>query len=107
MVIEKRSFKARTLPAIGAPLRLEELPVPGLHPSGVLVWGEGFMVLSHMAKVLDGSIAYATPPMPFVPGTNAIGLVEAMGADVSHGSPCDRVLRAQAPPMLRPRSCSG
>jgi alcohol dehydrogenase len=84
-------FRAWTLPAIGAPLRLEERSVPQPHPAGVLVRVESAMVLSYMDKVLDGSIGYATPELPFVPGTNAIGVVQAVGPEVSHVAPGERV----------------
>jgi len=78
------SFRAWVSPRIGAPLELRELPLQALHPAGVLVRVESAMVLSYMGKVLDGSIGYATPRLPFVPGTNAVGIVEATGREVSH-----------------------
>jgi alcohol dehydrogenase len=78
------SFHAWILPRVGAPLERRQLPVPELHSSGVLVRVHSAMVLSYMSKVLDGSIRYATPPGPFVPGTNAIGVVQAVGREVSH-----------------------
>ena len=78
------SFKAWILPAFGAALRFEEFATPVLHSAGVLVRIESAMVLSYMNKVLDGSLGYAMPPLPFVPGTNAIGRVEAVGSEVSH-----------------------
>lgn len=65
--------------------------MPALHPSGVLVRIESAMVLSYMAKVIDGSLGYALPPLPFVPGTNAIGVVQAVGSEVSHVAPGERV----------------
>lgn len=49
------------------------------------------MVLSYLAKVLDGSLGYATPPFPFIPGTNAIGRVASVGSEVFHVIPGDRV----------------
>lgn len=84
-------FRAWTLPAIGAPLRLEQRPIPHVHAAGVLVCVESAMVLSYMDKVLDGSIGYATPELPFVPGTNAIGVVQKVGSEVSHVEPGERV----------------
>jgi alcohol dehydrogenase len=78
------SFMAWTLPAFGEALRYEARPVPALHSTGVLVRMGSAAVLSYMAKVLDGSLGYATPPFPFVPGTNAVGRIEAVGADVTH-----------------------
>lgn len=78
------AFQAWTLPQIGAPLELRQLPIREVHPSGVLVRVHSAMVLSYMSKVLDGSTKYATPPTPFVPGTNAIGVVQDVGHEVSH-----------------------
>jgi alcohol dehydrogenase len=49
------------------------------------------MVLSYMGRVLSGQAPYSLPPMPFVPGTNAIARVIAVGENVSHVRPGDRV----------------
>jgi alcohol dehydrogenase len=49
------------------------------------------MVLSYMGRVLSGQVPYSLPPMPFVPGTNAIARVIAVGENVSHVRPGDRV----------------
>jgi alcohol dehydrogenase len=85
-------FHAWVLSEIGAALRLEQRTEPVLHPLGVLVRIEAAMVLSYTGKVLDGSIPYALPERPFVPGTNAVGRVEAIGADVTHIAPGERVI---------------
>jgi alcohol dehydrogenase len=85
------SYRAWTLVAPGTPLRLETRQAPKPHPRGVVVRIESAMLLSYMAKVIDGSLSYALPPLPFVPGTNAIGRVEAVGAEVLHVAAGDRV----------------
>jgi alcohol dehydrogenase len=85
------AHKAWSLPAFGQPLRYEARPTPVPHPRGALVRIESAMVHSYMAKVLDGSLGYATPPFPFVPGTNAIGRIAAVGREVFHVTPGDRV----------------
>src|SRR5436309_2587639 len=61
-------------------LRFDEVETPKPAPDGVLVRIEAAMVLSYMGRVLSGSVPYSLPPMPFVPGTNAIARVIAMGA---------------------------
>jgi len=83
-------------------LRFDEVETPAVAPDGVLVRIEAAMVLSYTNKVLSGAVPYALPPMPFVPGTNAIGRVVATGANVGHIREGDRVflsphLRADVP----------
>lgn len=41
-------------------------------------------MLSYLRKVIDGSLGYDTPKKPFTPGTNGIGVIEAVGAGVFH-----------------------
>ena len=65
-------------------LRFDEVETPKPAPDGVLVKIEAGMVLSYMGRVLSGAVPYSLPPMPFVPGTNAIGRVIAVGDNVSH-----------------------
>jgi alcohol dehydrogenase len=72
-------------------LRFEEVETPKPAPDGVLVAIEAAMVLSYMGRVLSGTLPYSLPPMPFVPGTNAIARVIAVGENVSHVRPGDRV----------------
>ena len=72
-------------------LRFDEVETPKPAPDGVLVRIEAGMVLSYMGRVLSGQVPYSLPPMPFVPGTNAIARVIAVGENVSHVRPGDRV----------------
>jgi alcohol dehydrogenase len=72
-------------------LRFDDVETPEPAPDGVLVRIEAGMVLSYMGRVLSGQVPYSLPPMPFVPGTNAIGRVIAAGENVSHVQPGDRV----------------
>jgi len=65
-------------------LRFEDVETPTHAPDGVLVRIEAGMVLSYMGRVLSGAVPYSLPPMPFVPGTNAIGHVIAVGDNVGH-----------------------
>jgi len=70
------------------------------------------MVLSYMGRVLSGAMPYSLPPMPFVPGTNAIGRVVAVGDQVSHVQSGDRVflsphLRADVPDPEPPQILIG
>jgi alcohol dehydrogenase len=72
-------------------LRFDDVETPKPAPDGVLVRIEAGMVLSYMGRVLSGQVPYSLPPMPFVPGTNAIGRVVATGENVSHVRTGDRV----------------
>ena len=72
-------------------LRLDEVETPAPAPDGVLVRIEAGMVLSYMGRVLSGQAPYNLPPMPFVPGTNAIGRVVAVGGNVGYVQAGDRV----------------
>lgn len=72
-------------------LRFDEIETPTPAPDGVLVHVEAGMVLSYMGRVLSGQMPYSLPPMPFVPGTNAIGRVIEVGGNVSHVRTGDQV----------------
>jgi alcohol dehydrogenase len=93
-------------------LRFEDVETPKPAPDGVLVRIEAGMVLSYMGRVLSGAVPYSLPPMPFVPGTNAIGRVIATGANVTHVAQGDRVflsphLRGDVPDAAPPQILIG
>jgi alcohol dehydrogenase len=93
-------------------LRFDEVETPAPAPDGVLVRIEAGMVLSYMGRVLSGAVPYSLPPMPFVPGTNAIGRVIAIGDHVGHVRSGDRVflsphLRADIPDPEPPQILIG
>ncbi len=93
-------------------LRFEDVETPAPAPDGVLVRIEAGMVLSYTGRLLSGALAYSLPPMPFVPGTNAIGRVIAAGANVTHVRSGDRVflsphLRGDVPDAEPPQILIG
>jgi alcohol dehydrogenase len=93
-------------------LRFDEVETPAPAPDGVVVRIEAGMVLSYAGKVLSGSVPYNLPPMPFVPGTNAIARVVAVGAHVTHVRSGDRVflsphLRGDVPSLEPPQILIG
>jgi alcohol dehydrogenase len=90
MTAMKNTHKAWRLHAHND-LRFDEVDTPQPAPDGVLVRIEAGMVLSYMGRVLSGQVPYSLPPMPFVPGTNAIARVIAVGANVGHVRTGDRV----------------
>lgn len=93
-------------------LRFEDVDTPNPAPDGVLVAIEAGMVLSYMGRVMSGQVPYNLPPMPFVPGTNAIGRVIATGENVGHVRSGDRVflsphLRGDVPSAEPPQILIG
>jgi alcohol dehydrogenase len=93
-------------------LRFDEVETPTAAPDGVVVRIEAGMVLSYTGKVLLGTVPYSLPPMPFVPGTNAIARVVAAGDNVSHVKEGDRVflsphLRGDVPDREPPQILIG
>jgi alcohol dehydrogenase len=72
-------MKAWRLHGVGRPLTLEDVPKPVPRPGGVVVKMEAAPVLSYMRQVLDGTLGYALPVGPFIPGTNGIGVLDAIG----------------------------
>jgi alcohol dehydrogenase len=93
-------------------LRFDRVETPKPAPDGVVVRIEAGMVLSYMGKVLSGSVPYSLPPMPFVPGTNAIARVIAIGDNVSHVREGDQVflsphLRGDVPDLEPPQILIG
>jgi alcohol dehydrogenase len=93
-------------------LRFDEVETPRPAPDGVVVRIEAGMVSSYMGKVLSGSVPYSLPPMPFVPGTNAIARVIAAGDNVSHVASGDLVflsphLRGDVPESEPPQILIG
>jgi alcohol dehydrogenase len=93
-------------------LRFDEVETPKPAPDGVVVRIEAGMVLSYMGRVLSGAVPYSLPPMPFVPGTNAIARVSAAGDNVGHVRAGDRVflsphLRGDGPDREPPQILIG
>lgn len=93
-------------------LRFDDVETPNPAPDGVVVRIEAGMVLSYIGRVLSGQVPYSLPPMPFVPGTNAVGRVIAVGEDVGHVQNGDRVflsphLRSDVPDSDPPQILIG
>src|ERR1700722_15711206 len=93
-------------------VRFDDVETPKPAPDGVVVKIEAGMVLSYTGRVLSGAVPYSLPPMPFVPGTNAIGRVVATGDNVGHVRRGDRVflsphLRGDVPDTAPPQILIG
>jgi alcohol dehydrogenase len=76
----------------GGALALQDIPTPQPGAGGVLLRMQAVPILSYLRQVLDGSLGYDMPPRPFTPGTNGIGIIEAVGEGVHHLKPGMRVV---------------
>jgi alcohol dehydrogenase len=86
-------MKAWQIDRLGGQLRLNDLEVPEARPGSVLVRVEAQSLMSYLKDYVEGKLrAYRTPNGDFVPGGNAIGVIEAVGDDVWHLKTGQRVV---------------
>ena len=78
----------------GQPLVLEDLPVPTIGPRDVLVRITASGICHTDLHVIEGKTAL---PLPIVPGHEACGVVEEVGAEVRRVTVGDRVLSSVTP----------
>ena len=83
--IAQQRYRAVMLPRVGGPdvLRAVDLPLPAPGPKQLRVRIRAAGVGSTDLMMLEGRYNYA-PPMPFVPGYEIAGVVDAIGAEVSN-----------------------
>ena len=72
-------------------LTFDDVPIPVARRGAVTARVEAAMVLSYMAEVLDGVRGDSLPERAFIPGTNAVGVIESVGEGVYHLQPGQRV----------------
>lgn len=75
----------------GGVLSLEQVAVPEPRSGTVRVRMEAVPLLSYLGAYTEGKLPYWYPAGPFTPGTNGIGTVDAVGSDVYHLTPGQRV----------------
>ena len=86
-------MKAWRLEKLGGALRLEDVPTPEARPGGVVVRIEASSLMSYMKDYAEGRLPiYHAPDGAFTPGGNGVGIVEAVGPDVWHLKPGQRVV---------------
>lgn len=86
-------MKAWQIDRLGGQLRLNDVAVPEVRPGSVLVRVEAQSLMSYLKDYVEGKLpAYRIPEGGFTPGGNAIGVIEAVGADVWHLKPGQRVV---------------
>jgi alcohol dehydrogenase len=86
-------MKAWLLSRLGGELRFVDYPQPEPRPGSVVVRMQMSAVMSYMRQYVGGQLpVYQTPDRPFVPGGNGVGIVHAVGKDVWHLKPGQRVV---------------
>jgi|SRR6516165_10831477 len=89
-------MKAIRVREFGGPevLKVEEVPTPKPGPGQVLVRVKAAGVNPYDTYMRNGTYAIK-PPLPYTPGSDAAGTVEAIGLDVTQVKAGDRVYTAQ------------
>jgi alcohol dehydrogenase len=86
-------MKAWELEKLGGALRLIDKPIPEARPGSVVVRMEASSLMSYMKSYVEGKLPiYQAPSKPFIPGGNGVGRVHAVGPDVWHLKPGQRVV---------------
>ena len=86
-------MKAWQLERLGGELRFNSVRTPEPRPGSALVRIEASALMSHLKAYVEGKLpVYNPPPGPFTIGTNGVGVVEAVGRDVWHLKPGQRVV---------------
>src|SRR5580704_9761573 len=89
---QEAHMKAWQLERLGGELRFADVRVPEPRPGSVLVRIEASSLMSYLKPYVEGKLPfYDPPPGPFTIGTNGVGVIEAVGRDVWHLKPGQRV----------------
>ncbi|TIX90495.1 zinc-binding dehydrogenase [Rhizobium sp. P44RR-XXIV] len=86
-------MKAWQIDGFGTPFQLRDVPVPQVRPGAVLVKIETSSLMSYLKEYVEGKLRRYRPPQgAFTPGGNGFGTIEAVGRDVWHLKPGQRVI---------------
>jgi alcohol dehydrogenase len=86
-------MKAWQLDRLGGRLRLDDVPMPEVRPGSVLVRMQASVLMTYMKPYVEGLLpVYKAPKTEFTPGSNGVGIVTAVGKDVWHVKPGQRVV---------------
>ena len=86
-------MKAWQINGFGSPFELRDVPMPEVRPGSILVKIETSSLMSYLNDYVEGKLpGYRPPHGRFTPGGNAFGVVEAVGRDVWHLRPGQRVV---------------
>jgi len=75
-------MKAWKIDRLGGKLSFVDAPIPEVRPGSVLIRVEAQSLMSYLKPYVEGQLKAYRAPEDFVPGGNAIGVIEAVGADV-------------------------
>jgi alcohol dehydrogenase len=85
------AMKAWKLREPGGELMLADVPLPELRWGSVIVRMQAAPLLTYFEQWAAGQLPYAYPRRPFTPGTNGVGVIDAVGPGVYHFKRGDRV----------------
>ena len=85
-----KTMKAAVVREFGAPLRIEEVPVPEVEPGMIQVAIQASGVCHTDLHAAEGDWPVKPKP-PFIPGHEGVGFVSAVGKGVTHVKEGDRV----------------
>jgi alcohol dehydrogenase len=86
-------MRAWQIDGFGSPFQLRDVPMPEVRPGSILVKIETSSLMSYLNDYVEGKLpAYRPPQGRFTPGGNAFGVIEAVGRDVWHLKPGQRVV---------------
>jgi alcohol dehydrogenase len=86
-------MKAWQVDGFGSPFQYRDVPVPEVRPGSVLVKIETSSLMSYLKDYVEGRLKTYLPPQgAFTPGGNGYGVVEAVGRDVWHLKPGQKVI---------------
>jgi len=86
-------MKAWRLERLGGTLKFEDVPIPEPRPGSVIVKIEASALMSYLKAYVEGRLPIYSPPDGwFTPGGNAVGVVHAVGSEVYHLKPGQRVI---------------
>jgi propanol-preferring alcohol dehydrogenase len=88
--MSKKTMKAAVVREFGAPLAIEEAPVPEPGPGEIQVKIEACGVCHTDLHAAEGDWPVKPTP-PFIPGHEGVGFISAVGAGVKHVKEGDRV----------------
>jgi alcohol dehydrogenase len=91
--MEESTMKAWQLEKLGGALRLIDKAIPEPRAGSVVVRMEASSLMSYMKSYVQGRLSiYHAPSQAFVPGGNGVGTIHAVGPDVWHLKPGQRVV---------------